>query len=609
VHSSAPSVPLWCSLSQSDELGVHLVGSRVKQLAELAQFSFLVPPTFVLTRQFFSEIFIHNNFEKVFYDLFRVVPWENSAAVEAQAEIAKEHILNAKIPDRLGKKLLAEMGELLDSNYFAVRPSFISDLNNSGHFSDLHVRGTANILESILRVWSRLYSPEELKKRVDEFQSGQMVPAGMILQQMINATASGYISIDAGHSHAHSLTKSNTAQIYSVWGVMKRGIEEVDTFEIDLSLHKTLRKEIGHKKHAHHHQLDGLQLKKLATNKQSAASLTEDQVEELMMIILQLHKRFVFPQKIEWSIEANKIYILSIYYQEQKSVTPHLPVKHSALALDILVMTSRANFSGVSSPRMKGIVFNADQIIRQLPEHPESGQSKNAYLIKDMISTSLLNLYHTFPFHQLIYRASHLDSLTLSRMRNGTEHETTEENPSFGYRGGLRAQRKSVILDLELDALTDFYKQTKQKIAITLPWTRTPSEIQWLKKHIYDPYFGSAPFLETWLECTTPENVLNIEKYLNIGIQGIIIDVDTLHAILHGIDPHNKDISNLYSIDYSLLQLLIAPLVQRAQSARVPVFVLVRQWRKEWGELAQALQVSGLIVQEKDIDICLQFNP
>jgi phosphoenolpyruvate synthase/pyruvate phosphate dikinase len=604
VHSTAPSVPLWCSLVQSDQLGVAVVGSRVKKLTELAQLSqdlFLLPETFVLTRQFFTEIFVFNDLEKKFYDLFRLIPWENAGAIQAQSEIAQEYILHAQIPDHIVNELTLQLGRKLENNYFAIRPSFTSDVDNDQHLSDLHVRGMANVMESVLRVWSRAYIPTELRKRVSEFQSGQLVPIAMILQRMINATSSGFIEMTPEHSYTG-------AKIHSVWGVMKRGIEHSDSFEVDLSQQRLIGKEIVLKLEKYSHHLDTLQLKKVEKELQDQPSLTEKQVQKLIEIILRFHKKFIFPQKIEWSIEADQIYILSMYQKKAQKTFPEAASKKHDL--ELFLITSRTNDISVSPPHVKGIVFNADHVIRHLDQHPEAQLSKasNAQLLKDTLTNALISFHHAFPFHQFVYRASHTDSGVLAKMKQGAQFETREENPTLGFRGGLRVQRRPQIFDLELDVLTDFHKQTQQKIAVTLPWIRTPGELQWLKKHIFDPYFGSSPFLETWLECSTPENILNIEKYLNVGIHGIVIDVDTVHALLHGIDPHNKDISNLYSIDYSLLQLLLAPLVQSARSAHVPVFVLVRQWQKEWGELAQSIQATGLVVQEKDIEICLPFN-
>ncbi|OGE31886.1 hypothetical protein A2631_02050 [Candidatus Daviesbacteria bacterium RIFCSPHIGHO2_01_FULL_44_29] len=111
-----------------------------------------------------------------------------------------------------------------------------------------------------------------------------------------------------------------------------------------------------------------------------------------------------------------------------------------------------------------------------------------------------------------------------------------------GIRGSLRLLHQNNLLRTEVSAYL-FARNKKQllNIDIAIPFTRGVSEFTQLKRELSSLGVSRKSTLKLWLELAVPENLLNLEKYLEVGFDGALLHLDELFAWIGGFDPNEPE--------------------------------------------------------------------
>lgn len=127
-----------------------------------------------------------------------------------------------------------------------------------------------------------------------------------------------------------------------------------------------------------------------------------------------------------------------------------------------------------------------------------------------------------------------------------------------GVRGTLRLLHQKSLLRPLTDAL--IYARNKRghhNIHLVIPYARGVLEFEQLKRELASKKLIRKNSLNIWLEADLPENLINIEDYIESGIDGIILNIDEIASHLLGFDYKNEEVLAYKSEAAGLLKFLV----------------------------------------------------
>jgi pyruvate,water dikinase len=154
------------------------------------------------------------------------------------------------------------------------------------------------------------------------------------------------------------------------------------------------------------------------------------------------------------------------------------------------------------------------------------------------------------PFYPrpVVYRASDFKTNEYRHLTGGQTFEPEEPNPMLGFRGAYRYMHDPDVFNLELEAI----KHVRNKLGLKnlwlmLPFVRTVHELEEVKKIIAAAGLHRSPNFKLWMMVEIPSNVIILEKFIEVGIDGVSIGSNDLTMLLLGTDRDNSTIASEYN--------------------------------------------------------------
>lgn len=159
-----------------------------------------------------------------------------------------------------------------------------------------------------------------------------------------------------------------------------------------------------------------------------------------------------------------------------------------------------------------------------------------------------------------------------------------------GLRGTLRLLHQKSLLDPILNAI-DFTVNKKglKNIELILPFARNAREIIDLKRELAEKKLSRRNSLKYWLEIAVPENIINLEDYLMIGIDGVIFNLDELLSHLTGFDLVREEL-NFYKKEISALIKFLGEPFRILHKAKLPILAC--------GNLLQQSEILEFLIEK-----------
>ena len=157
-------------------------------------------------------------------------------------------------------------------------------------------------------------------------------------------------------------------------------------------------------------------------------------------------------------------------------------------------------------------------------------------------------------------------------------------------RGTLRLLHQKSLLDPMIEAL-DFvrHKRGLTNVHMVTPFVRGVSEFLQIKRELAVKKLGRKNSLQLWMEVCTPENIINLEDYLVVGLDGVVLNLDELISHLNGFDagveeliPYKNEVGGLLKFIEDGLKLL--------HKSKIPFIA--------YGSLSQYPQVLEFLVEK-----------
>jgi pyruvate,water dikinase len=248
-------------------------------------------------------------------------------------------------------------------------------------------------------------------------------------------------------------------------------------------------------------------------------------------------------------------------------------------------------------------------MIAEIGEHPsyliEEGRGTE---FTEKLAGNLVKFAGAFHPRPVVYRTNDFKSNEYKALKGGEKYEEDEENPMIGYRGASRYITDIETFKLELAAIKKVRGQY-DNLWVMIPFVRTVPELERTVKIMNEEGLKSSDNFKIWMMCELPSNVILLDKFLEVGIDGVSIGSNDLTQLTLGIDRDSSRLAETFDERNEAVMLSIEKVVKTCKERGVTcgicgqapsVYPEITEKLVEWG--ATSISVSpDMIDKTRDI--------
>ena len=198
----------------------------------------------------------------------------------------------------------------------------------------------------------------------------------------------------------------------------------------------------------------------------------------------------------------------------------------------------------VATHNVDGIgLLRAEFMMAHIGEHPNYmlSQNRGAEFI-DKLTEDITTFAQAFHPRPVVYRTNDFKTNEYRALTGGEQYEETEENPMLGYRGAARYVKDIDVFKLEIAAIKKV-RQNYPNLWVMIPFVRTVKELATTVKIMESEGLKRSDDFKIWMMVEIPSNIFLLEKFLEVGIDGISIGSNDLTQLILGVDRDNATLA------------------------------------------------------------------
>lgn len=216
-------------------------------------------------------------------------------------------------------------------------------------------------------------------------------------------------------------------------------------------------------------------------------------------------------------------------------------------------------------------LLRAEFMIAGLGEHPramvEDGRGED-YV--NGLADGVRQICEAFSPRPVVYRATDFKTNEYRGLKGGEKFEPEEDNPMIGFRGASRYIAEPDMFALELKALKKVRDEFDLKnLWIMIPFVRTIDEMRKCMDMVKASGLQQGPDFKIWMMCEIPSNVILLERFLDLGIDGISIGSNDLTQLTLGVDRDNQTLAKTFDERDSAVVLSIQYVIKTCRARGV----------------------------------------
>lgn len=206
---------------------------------------------------------------------------------------------------------------------------------------------------------------------------------------------------------------------------------------------------------------------------------------------------------------------------------------------DLASIVAQGNSDGVG-------LLRAEFMMAEIGTHPKKmirDGKRNIFIEK--LAEGLMKFTNSFGNRPVVYRASDFKTNEYKNLTGGQIYEPTEPNPMLGYRGCYRYISDESVFNLELEAIKIVRnKYGFKNLHLMIPFVRTVDELIKVKKIIAASGLSRSNSFKLWMMVEIPSNVILLDEFIDVGIDGISIGSNDLTMLILGTDRDNETVAS-----------------------------------------------------------------
>ena len=317
---------------------VGLVGGKGANLGEMTNARLPVPYGFVVTSNAYFTFIKEAHLQEKIKQLLTNINYENSNELNQASVHIQNLILNADMPEKIGKEIISFYQDLTlkEEKYFSHNVSIIDQarhqlkglyrpplvaVRSSATAEDLpqasfagqqetylNIKGEAHLLKKVKECWASLFNARAIYYRYNQGFDHFKVGLAAVVQRMVQSEKSGIaFSIDPV---TNDKSKIVIEAIFGLGEYIVQGKVTPDHYEVDKRSFVILKKEAKSqnlkfvKSNVENKEV------RLSKTEGSLIKLTDEEIVKVALIVKDIETHYFFPQDIEWAIENDRVFIV-----------------------------------------------------------------------------------------------------------------------------------------------------------------------------------------------------------------------------------------------------------------------------------------------------------
>jgi pyruvate,water dikinase len=203
----------------------------------------------------------------------------------------------------------------------------------------------------------------------------------------------------------------------------------------------------------------------------------------------------------------------------------------------------------VGKKNVEGVgLLRAEFMIAGIGTHPKKliADKREDYFI-DKLAEGMAKFCSAFGDRPVIYRATDFKTNEYRNLKGGDLYEPKESNPMLGFRGAYRYIVDEKVFNLELEAIKKVRNKMGHKnLWLMIPFVRTPDELLNVKKIITSTGLTRTNSFKLLMMVEIPSNVILLEEFIKVGIDGVSIGSNDLTMLIMGTDRDNSEVASVF---------------------------------------------------------------
>jgi len=248
----------------------------------------------------------------------------------------------------------------------------------------------------------------------------------------------------------------------------------------------------------------------------------------------------------------------------------------------------------VASRNVDGVgLLRAEFMVAQIGEHPSYMlKQKRGNEFIDKLYNGLHTFAKAFSPRPVVYRTTDFKTNEYRELTGGQEFEEVEENPMLGYRGASRYITDIDTFKLEIEAIKRVRKDYTN-LWVMLPFVRTVDELKRTKDILESEGLKRSNDFKLWMMVEVPSNIFLMEKFLEVGIDGISIGSNDLTQLILGIDRDSAKLAKTFDERNEAVLIALERAIKVSKSMGVTSSIC-GQAPSDYPELTQKLVSWGI---------------
>ncbi|WP_280771776.1 PEP/pyruvate-binding domain-containing protein [Salipaludibacillus daqingensis] len=288
------------------------VGGKAANLGDMLEAQLPVPEGFVVLTDAYKLFIKENNLEEKIRKILDATVGNDIELIEKAASEIQNFIKEGVIPHQINHEIKAAFN-LSGAQEVAVRSSATAEdlpgTSFAGQYDTfLNVKGEDELFHSIQACWASLWNSRAISYRLEQRIENTELAHGVVVQRMVNAEKSG-ILFTANPVNG----RRDQILINSSWGLgeaIVSGEVTPDQWVVDKKTGEILEELIGRKQLMTVRKVKGIDTVKIPDEKQNVATLTHQEVKELLKLSVLAENYFGSPQDLEWAYRDERFYLV-----------------------------------------------------------------------------------------------------------------------------------------------------------------------------------------------------------------------------------------------------------------------------------------------------------
>jgi pyruvate,water dikinase len=192
-------------------------------------------------------------------------------------------------------------------------------------------------------------------------------------------------------------------------------------------------------------------------------------------------------------------------------------------------------------------LLRAEFMIANIGIHPKEAikrKSQGKFISK--LASDLVVFCKAFYPRPVIYRATDFKTNEYRSLLGGKYWEPVEPNPMLGFRGAYRYISNPEGFNLELQAIKAV-REKYDNLQLMIPFVRSPEELARVRRLVASEGLFEKASFKFLMMVEIPVNVIQIEDFIRVGIDGVSIGSNDLTMLIEGTDRDNSEVAREFN--------------------------------------------------------------